>query len=263
MNKKKTIQDLTIKDNFMFGAVMCDENNCTPFNVEMQVSKRPALGRRSRYYHSQVDMELLEKGEGYESLPNAFVIFVCDFDPFGKRRYCYTFENRCLEDGKLRLEDGCRTIFLSTKGENPQEVPVNLVKFLEYVAADLEESKKDFKDMFIKQLQNSVLDIKRSREMGERYMTLEELIRDEREEARLEGREEGRKEGQKEGLREGTLTTLKSTIFEFLQPLGDVSEELKNNIYELDNEEYLKQLVKQAASSDSLKVFEKKAEQFF
>ena len=180
MNKKKTIQELTIKDNFMFGAVMCDENNCTPFlemvlgfpikrlviskeksmlyhpeykgvrldiyandeknthyNVEMQVSRKPALGRRARYYHSQVDMELLESGEGYENLPNAFVIFVCDFDPFGEKRYCYTFENRCLENGKLPIGDGCRTIFLSTKGENPQEVSAGLVKFLYFVAADL------------------------------------------------------------------------------------------------------------------------------
>ncbi len=27
MKRKKTLQELTIKDNFMFGAVMCDENN--------------------------------------------------------------------------------------------------------------------------------------------------------------------------------------------------------------------------------------------
>ena len=25
---KKQLKELTIKDNFMFGAVMCDENNC-------------------------------------------------------------------------------------------------------------------------------------------------------------------------------------------------------------------------------------------
>lgn len=27
MKRRKTLQELTIKDNFMFGAVMCDERN--------------------------------------------------------------------------------------------------------------------------------------------------------------------------------------------------------------------------------------------
>ena len=28
MTRRKTLKELTIKDNFMFGAVMCDEKNC-------------------------------------------------------------------------------------------------------------------------------------------------------------------------------------------------------------------------------------------
>lgn len=31
MSTKKSIHELTIKDNFMFGAVMSDENNCRDF----------------------------------------------------------------------------------------------------------------------------------------------------------------------------------------------------------------------------------------
>ena len=31
MKKRKTLQDLTIKDNFMFGAVMSVEENCKGF----------------------------------------------------------------------------------------------------------------------------------------------------------------------------------------------------------------------------------------
>ena len=52
---KKTLQDLTIKDNFMFGAVMTDPENCkgvrldvyakddtnTRYNIEMQVLRNP------------------------------------------------------------------------------------------------------------------------------------------------------------------------------------------------------------------------------
>ena len=31
MKRRKKLQELTIKDNFMFGAVMCDEKNCKKF----------------------------------------------------------------------------------------------------------------------------------------------------------------------------------------------------------------------------------------
>ena len=164
MKKRKTLQDLTIKDNFLFGAVMCVEENCKGFlemvlgfsiaqvvvskeksivyhpeykgvrldiyaedenrthcNVEMQVKKKTALGKRNRYYHSQMVMEALASGEDYETLPDTFVIFVCDFDPFGEHLYCYTFGNECRENKNAKLDDGSYTIFLSTKGENEED----------------------------------------------------------------------------------------------------------------------------------------------
>ena len=126
------LKNLTIKNNFMFAAVMSDEENCkgfleralpikihhveisteknivyrpeykgvrldvyakdennTRYNVEMQVLKQTALGRRSRYYQSQMDMELLVKGCEYAELPDSYVIFLCDFDPFGEGKYRY------------------------------------------------------------------------------------------------------------------------------------------------------------------------------
>lgn len=227
----KSLQELTIKDNFMFSAVMMDEENCrcflemtlgfpisrvevsreksmvyhpeykgirldiyakdeknTHYNIEMQVLQKPALERRARYYHSQMDMELLATGRTYKNLPHAYVIFVCDFDPFGYRKYCYTFENHCNEVNDLRLKDGAYSIFLSTQGKNSHEVPDKLVKFLEFVKAELSESTNDFGDEYVKQLQESVRTIKANREMEERFMVLREML----EEERLEGREEGR-----------------------------------------------------------------------
>ena len=158
MNRKKTLQELTIKDNFMFGAVMCDEEICkqflemaleipiervevskekcivyhpqfkgvrldiyakdetrTRYNVEMQALKKDALPKRGRYYHSQIDMELLRTGLDYSELPNSYVIFICDFDPFGAGKYRYTIQNRCEELSDTLIEDGNVTIFLVQK----------------------------------------------------------------------------------------------------------------------------------------------------
>ena len=229
MSQKKSLQELTFKDNFMFGAVLLDPENCkgviersigieiervevskeksivynpeykgirldayakdknhTRYNVEMQVLPKAALLKRIRYYHGQIDMEVLLTGVSYEELPDTYVIFICDFDPFGMGKYRYTKKAICEEVPELEMDDGAHTIFLSTKGTNEDEVSKDLVKFLKFVGAKPSESEKDFEDAFIARLQKSIREVKASREMGARYMTFQELLKDEREEGRIE-----------------------------------------------------------------------------
>ena len=162
----------------------------------MQVLKQPALGRRSRYYQSHMDMDLLVKGCNYAELPDSYVIFLCDFDPFGKGKYRYTFQVTCREEENVSLKDGRCIVFLNTHGKNVEDVPKELVSFLRFVHADLKESQNDFQDDYVRQVQKSVTHIRDSREMEERFMLLELLMEDERREGRKEGREEGRKSGQ-------------------------------------------------------------------
>jgi len=281
-NKKKTLEELTIKDNFMFGAVMVDEDNCkhflemvlgfeieslvvskeksivyhpeykgvrldvfakdenrTRYNVEMQAFIRKSLGKRARYYHSQIDMELLAVGHEYEDMPNTYVIFICDFDPFGKGKYRYTFRNCCLETKVLELADGCESIFLSTKGENDNEVPRELVKFLQYVGSDLETSTYDYGDEYVRKLQNSVRQVKKSREMKERFMIWREMLSDERNEGRKEGRVEV-------GI---------ETIFMLLESLGNIPEKLRERIMKEQDNNVLKQWIMLAAKSETIEEF--------
>ena len=89
----------------------------------------------------------------------------------------------------MDLEDGRCCVFLSTYGENEDEVPRELVNFLKFVKANQEESQKDFQDYFVKQLQDSIRWIKSSREMEERFMIFEEMMKDERETGRREGKQ--------------------------------------------------------------------------
>ena len=287
MGRQKRLQDLTIKDNFMFGAVMSIEENCiaflemvlgfpiekvvvskersmiyhpeyrgvrldiyardekhTHYNVEMQARRQADLGKRSRYYHSQIDVECLEKGLPYEELPNTFVIFICDFDPFGCGLYYYSFQNECQEDTRAKLCDGNKTIFLSTKGKNKEQMPQSLVKFLKFVEADLAESEEDF-DELVRQFQTSIRKIKTSREMGERYMLFEELLKEERQEGLAQGRQENARE----------------YILEVLADKGEVPAALKESLCEVDSEEELKRLFKLAAKVESTEAFQKIVEE--
>ena len=288
MGRQKRLQDLTIKDNFMFGAVMSIEENCiaflemvlgfpiekvvvskersmiyhpeyrgvrldiyardekhTHYNVEMQARRQADLGKRSRYYHSQIDVECLEKGLPYEELPNTFVIFICDFDPFGCGLYYYSFQNECQEDTRAKLCDGNKTIFLSTKGKNKEQMPQSLVKFLKFVEADLAESEEDFDDELVRQFQTSIRKIKTSREMGERYMLFEELLKEERQEGLAQGRQENARE----------------YILEVLADKGEVPAALKESVCEVDSEAELKRLFKLAAKVESTEAFQKIVEE--
>ena len=134
--------------------VYAKDTKQTRYNVEMQVKKKSALGKRSRYYQSQMDMEMLLAGEEYTELPNTYVIFICDFDPFGEEKYRYTFQVSCKESSKVDLEDGRKIVFLSTYGKNESEVPKELVTFLKYVKEDLEGSEKEFHDSYVDNYKN-------------------------------------------------------------------------------------------------------------
>ena len=56
MMKKKTLKELTIKNNFMFGAVMCDEENCKEFLemvLQIPIERVEVSKEKSIVYHPE------------------------------------------------------------------------------------------------------------------------------------------------------------------------------------------------------------------
>lgn len=283
---RRRLQEQTMKDNFLFAAVMLEEDNCrdilscvlgieiehvevsreknivyhpeyhgirldvfakgtdrTHYNVEMQVVKQK-LERRSRYYHDQMDMELLTAGTGYEELPDTYVIFICDYDPLGLGKYRYTIEYELEEAPGYHYEDGRHTIFLSTKGKNDSEVPEQLVHLLHFIGASLPESMEEYDDELVRRLQQTVKRIKNDREMGARYMLFEELLNEERSAGRAEGRIEGRAEGKAEA------------IVLVLSKLGEVPETLKVKLNTITDINELDRLFECALDAERIETFE-------
>ena len=193
-------------------------------------------------------MELISAGTDYDLLPDTYVIFICDFDPFGEGRYRYTYDMVCKETGKS-LEDGVRTIFLNTRGSNVFEESEAMRNFLNYVKADLSESMGDFNDDYVRNLQESVRNIKSDREMGERYMLLKDLLKDERTEGRIEGIAIGRTEGLVRGKAE--------FVIDLLSELGEISTELSGAIMAEKNPERLLEYLKAASKAESVDMFRK------
>lgn len=225
---KRNFKDLTIRDAFMFAAVMSDPEICrrvlelalgipisevhiqtektmsyhseyhgvrldvyaadvnrTRFNVEMQVTLQKFLSKRSRYYHDQIDMDALLTENSYEDLPDTYVIFICDFDPFGDGLYRYSTGTYCEETGN-RINDGVKTIYLNAHGKNRKDIPEELLEFLDYVKNTGRRKEISTADPFVRHLQNTIDTIKQDRSMEERYMLLEEMMRNEKQEGRQE-----------------------------------------------------------------------------
>ena len=76
-------------------------------NIEIQMYQENAPLRRSRYYLPSIDMDILEKGKPYQSLPDVTIIYLTKNDFIGDKRGCY---NICRkpdgQDVTMRLENG-------------------------------------------------------------------------------------------------------------------------------------------------------------
>ncbi len=278
----KEFQKLTIKDPFMFAAVMTDEETCRRmletilemrilevtivtektmdyhpnyhgvrldvlavenetkrrFNVEMQVKPPKNLPRRCRFYHSGMDMNALQSSVDYDELPDAYVIFICDFDPLGRELYRYQCRMVCQETGEA-LNDGSRTILLSTKGTNPLDVPEELVHFLSYVGHSEDPDSPAIRDDFVELLDQRIAAIKRERNWEAKYMQFREMLRDERAEGRAEGLTDGRKED----------------VIDLLSELGGIPEDIRSRIMNEEDERVLKKWLRSAAKAESFESF--------
>ena len=172
------------------------------------------------------------------------------FDPFGQGKYRYTFRTMCQESENVDLEDGRIAVFLNTHGRNEDEVPGELVTFLQYMKEDLEGSEKEFHDPYVEQLQKFIRKVKENREMEERFMIFEEMLKEER--------AAGFAKGRGEGVAEGRIVECKEMLLLFLQNLGTVPKVLSDQIEEQGDLEVLKEWIRIAFQSNTVEEFAEK-----
>ena len=198
------------------------------YNVEMQNQRDGNIPKRTRFYKALLDSPVLKSGEkGFDGLPPTYVIFICSFDLFACGKYRYTFENCCKEVPGLTLRDELCTIFLNTKGQNPEEVEPALVEFLRFVENSSEDMAEQAEDERIKQMYRKVRELKRRADLEMSYMKMEERDRLIEERGVRKGTEIGKEIGKKMGERDKLVSQVKKKKEKGLtiQEIADMLEE--------------------------------------
>ena len=163
-------------------------------NIEMQTTNQDNIQKRTRIYHSYIDIDILDRDEirKYDDIPEAIVIFICDFGVFDSERHFYEFRNICVQERDLFLDDGLRTIFLSTRGK-ADDISPKLKNFLNLVRGITSQ------DSFVKKLEKKLKYAKQNAAWRRKYMITKldrlTLI----DEAMARGRAEGIAIGEKRG----------------------------------------------------------------
>ena len=199
LDEQKTIDIEKDAKSVRLDVYLEEENRV--FDLEMETTNKGNLPKRSRYYQGMIDLNTIEKGENYKKLKESYIIFICTFDPFHQGKAQYTFENLCLEDKELKLNDGAKKVFFNAKDYiNAEDEEVR--EFLKYVNVEKSDNP------FVKEIEDKVAQVKKNEEWRLEYVTL--LMRDqENQEIGIEiGKELGREEGREEGIR-GTVSVLK------------------------------------------------------
>ena len=153
--------------------VYVEDESGTVYNVEIQTTDQKNLPRRMRYYQGIIDLHILERGEDYKALRKSFVIFICTYDPFGKGRWVYTFENRCREDNGITLGDDAVKVVLNTKG-SVGEISDELKTLLRYMDGFAPE------DEYTRTLDSAVSDVRQDKKWRREYMRFNEVMMENR-----------------------------------------------------------------------------------
>ncbi|WP_459482475.1 Rpn family recombination-promoting nuclease/putative transposase [Clostridium saccharoperbutylacetonicum] len=184
IQEQKTIDLLLESKGIRLDVYVKDENN-TIYNVEMQRGKHKNLPKRLRYYQGSIDLDLISKGEDYRKLAKSYIIFICTFDLFNEGRHKYTFQNVCLEDNSIILNDEAQKIILNTKGIL-KDLSEELLEFLNYVEDSTDDKIKSVKGNLVKSIHKRVQEVKNDVSMEVEYMTLLERDREKIEEGKVE-----------------------------------------------------------------------------
>ena len=161
------------------------------YDIEVQRADRGASPHRARYHSSVMDVENLDKGEPFESLPDTYTIFITEKDFFGEQEAIYQIQRMNLTTGKP-FHDGAHILYVNGEYRGDSDIGKLMHDF----------NCTDPDEMKIELLAQGTRYLKESPEGVSEMCREMEIMRDR---SRAEGLAEGLAEGHAKGMVEGKL----------------------------------------------------------
>ena len=200
INKEYDLADTKYSHGIRLDVYLADANN-THYDIEMQNSVE-ALERRCRYYQAGIDRRTLEKNAKYRDLPESYIIFVCNYDPY-KLGYARYDRVTYIKDTDLVYDDGSHVIFLNTHYTEAGDTPKAITEYLDYARDN--DDHAPFTTELAREAVARTQQIRRNTEKEDSFMTFTQLLQ-EKEDAALE---KGRVEGEQNTLKKNIASLLR------------------------------------------------------
>lgn len=176
--------------------VLATDSEGRKCNIEIQRSDKGAGRKRARYNSSMMDVNLLEKGNDFEALPETYVIFITENDVIGLGEAIYEIERCFVKSGK-RFGDGSHILYVN--GSYRDDSPVGKLMH--------DFSCTDPSDMCYNVLADRARFFKESKEgIAVMCKVLDDMRRQSYQEGMAEGKNKNRKETALNLLKLGTIS---------------------------------------------------------
>lgn len=168
--------------------VVAEDSSGKIYNIEVQRADNLDHAKRVRYYGAMLDTACLEKGAGYEELPEVYVIYLSERDLWKAGKTVYTVEKK-LSGTEIPYSDGMHIIFANAEANDGTEIARTMQYFKVSDPMDQSHGALSKRVHYLK-----------CEEGGRQEMCeiSEKIYNEGVAEGRIEGRNEGRLEIQKE-----------------------------------------------------------------
>ena len=175
------------------------------FDLEIQACDTGELPERARYYQGLMDTTQLESGQDFKNLNSSYIIFICIPDIFKKGLGKYTFENLCLENPEIKLNDRAYKYFFIARNYD-KLLNEQQKAFMKCMLSN--ESSSTFTEKIIRMVKNAKLNT----QWRNSFMEFERQLAYSFREGKAEGMELGKAEGRDEKAVEASVELLKKGV---------------------------------------------------
>jgi predicted transposase/invertase (TIGR01784 family) len=179
------------------------------FDLEIQACDTGELPERARYYQGLMDTTQLESGQDFKNLNSSYIIFICIPDIFKKGLGKYTFENLCLENPEIKLNDRAYKYFFIARNYD-KLLNEQQKAFMKCMLSN--ESSSTFTEKIIRMVKNAKLNTQWRNSFMEFERQLAYSFREGKAEGKAEGMELGKAEGRDEKAVEASIEFLRKGI---------------------------------------------------